>query len=231
MYLLYLDDSGSAGNPQEEYLVLGGISVFERRVYFLAQELGDLAAKFNQSNPDAVEFHASEIFRGKTSPWDSIGNSLHRKAVLKDVLRIFVNDTYGTCAFACAVHTKSFPNDDPMHIAFEELCNRFDHQLRRIDYENDHPHRGMIVFDESAYETTLQSLARDFRVIGTRWGTTKNLAEVPLFVNSKASRCIQLANRLCNAFPKTARNALQGNRDSVATLSRWASQPIMVFGR
>ncbi|GAG28924.1 unnamed protein product, partial [marine sediment metagenome] len=29
MHLLYLDDSGSTGNPNEEYLVLGGVSVYE----------------------------------------------------------------------------------------------------------------------------------------------------------------------------------------------------------
>ena len=29
MHLLYLDDAGSAGNKREEYLVLGGVSVYE----------------------------------------------------------------------------------------------------------------------------------------------------------------------------------------------------------
>jgi hypothetical protein len=33
MHLLYLDDAGSAGNKSEEYLVVGGVSVYE------AQEL------------------------------------------------------------------------------------------------------------------------------------------------------------------------------------------------
>jgi hypothetical protein len=33
MYLLYLDDSGSAANQNEQHLVLAGVCVFERRVH------------------------------------------------------------------------------------------------------------------------------------------------------------------------------------------------------
>jgi hypothetical protein len=32
MYLLYLDDAGSAGNATEEYFVLGGVCVYEAQV-------------------------------------------------------------------------------------------------------------------------------------------------------------------------------------------------------
>jgi hypothetical protein len=86
MYLLYLDDSGSANNPNEEYLVLGGISVFERRVYFLSKQLDELAAKYHAADPDSVEFHASEIFRGKTHPWGELKTPSVRKQVLHEVL-------------------------------------------------------------------------------------------------------------------------------------------------
>jgi hypothetical protein len=48
--------------------------------------------------------------------------------------------------------------------------------------------------DESRHELALQTLARQFRVGGARWGHFRNLAEVPLFVDSKASRLIQLAD-------------------------------------
>ncbi len=199
MYLLYLDDSGSAQNANEDYLVLGGISVFERRVYFITQELDALAARYNTSNPEAVEFHASEIFSGRTAPWNAIKNPAERKKVLLDVLAVLSRDHYGTCAFACAVHKRSFPNDDPMQVAFEELCNRFDLLLQRLNFNNNEPQRGMIIFDESAHETALQALARSFRTVGTRWGVTRNMAEVPLFVDSRASRCIQLADHVAYA--------------------------------
>ena len=60
MHLLYLDDAGSASNPNEDYLVLGGIAVFESRLYWLTKALDDLADTLSP-NPHDVEFHASEI--------------------------------------------------------------------------------------------------------------------------------------------------------------------------
>ncbi len=196
MYLcIYLDDSDSAGNKDEDYLVLGGISVFERQVYWLSKQLDELAALIWHEDPQAVEFHASEIYRGKTSPWDTVKGRDERRKVIKDVLAVLANDKHGTTAFACAVHKSSFPNRDPMEVAFEQLCNRFDLQLRRMHNQGD-TQRGLIVLDESSYETTLQQLARDFRTIGSEWGLTKNIADVPLFVDSKASRCVQLADHV-----------------------------------
>jgi hypothetical protein len=200
MYLLYLDDSGSVANANEEYLVLGGVSVFERRTYFLSEELDQIAEKYDSVNPSSVEFHASEVFGGKSEPWKSLMRS-ERQQAIKDVLKTLADDHYGTFAFAVAVHKQSFPNNDPMEVAFEELCNRFDIFLKgenaKIDKSNHH--RGMIVLDESSYETTLQKLAVNFRKFGTRWGVTRNIAEVPLFVDSKASRIIQLADHVAYA--------------------------------
>ena len=37
MHLLYLDDSGSAGNQNEEYFVLGGLSVFEAQAHWFSE--------------------------------------------------------------------------------------------------------------------------------------------------------------------------------------------------
>ena len=59
---------------------------------------------------------------------------------------------------------------------------------------NDGGQRGLIIMDESKHELALQSLARQFRIGGARWGHFRNLAEVPLFVDSKASPLIQLAD-------------------------------------
>ena len=43
------------------------------------------------------------------------------------------------------------------------------------------------------YESALQSLARTFRAKGTRWGDLRNMSEVPMFVDSRASRIVQIA--------------------------------------
>lgn len=198
MYLLYVDDSGSAANRNEEYFVLGGVSVFERSVYHLSKSLDQLAAKHDAHNPARVEFHASEIFRGKTPPWDRIRSRDDRRQVLKDVLQVLADDHYGNYAFAVAVHKRSYPGRDPVELAFEELCNRFNRQLVRENEskEKKHHQRGLIIFDQSAHETALQQLVRNFRDVGTRWGVIKNLADVPLFVDSRSSRLIQLADHV-----------------------------------
>ena len=51
MHLLYLDDSGAVGNANEQYLVLGGVSVFEAQSYWITQELDRLAENINPGNP------------------------------------------------------------------------------------------------------------------------------------------------------------------------------------
>lgn len=118
-----------------------------------------------------------------------------------DVLRILANDNFGACAYAVAVHKKSFPQSDPVEIAFEELCNRFDRQLQIFNRQVDQKERqrGLIILDKSTYETPLQRLARSFRKTGTRWGVTRNLADVPMFVDSTASRLVQLADHIAYA--------------------------------
>ncbi len=197
MYLLYLDDSGSAVNPSEAYLVLGGVSIFERQVHWVSSELENLAKSINSAAPDLVEFHASEIFSGRRPPWSGIDKPA-RIEIIKQVLGVLGHAHESTCAFACAVHKASFPGADPMELAFEELCSRFDLQLKRR-YASGDKQRGLIILDKSSHETSLQKLAKDFRLLGTRWGVLRNLAEIPLFVDSQASRAVQLADHVAYA--------------------------------
>jgi len=43
-------------------------------------------------------------------------------------------------------------------------------------------------------------MATDFRTIGHQWGVLRNFSEVPLFLDSRASRLIQLADLLAYAI-------------------------------
>ena len=54
----------------------------------------------------------------------------------------------------------------------------------------------MIILDKTTRETSLQRLSREFRKIGTRWGSLKNIADTPFFVDSRASRLVQLADHV-----------------------------------
>ena len=196
MHLLYLDDSGSAANVKEEYLVLGGVSVYETQPYWISQKLDELAADLSAVD---IEFHASATFARKFPPWDDLNHN-EARGVIKSVLNVLANEANEAVrAFACAVHKQSYPTKDPMEVAFEDLCSRFDQYLKRRYQSSGDRQRGLVIIDKSAYETTIQAMAVRFRTLGTQWGVVRNLADIPLFVDSKASRMIQLADHVAYA--------------------------------
>ena len=210
MHLLYLDDSGSANNPDEEYLVLGGVSVFEAQAHWFTQQLDELAQTVHPAEPYSVEFHASEIFGRRTRPWRGMDPD-EAKGVIKAVLDVLRRSYDSARAFACAVHKASYPDRDPMELAFEDLCSRFDMYFNRLRAEGDRQ-RGLLILDESAHKTTLQRMAREFRTLGTQWGVIRNLADTPLFIDSRASRLVQLADHVAYAVPVFGRyNARDAN--------------------
>lgn len=200
MYLLYLDDAGSPPNPQEEYFVLGGVALFEPQIHWLSQQLDQLAETlFPQLSPRDVEFHASTIFSRRSEPWKQL-NKRQAIEVMRRVLDIFASSYDTARAFAVAIHKPSYPNHDLMEVAFEDLCSRFDLMLeRKKSISGAAVDRGLFVVDKSSYESSLQKLALEFRSSGTRWRTLKNIVEVPLFVDSKASRAIQVADHVAYA--------------------------------
>lgn len=166
MHILYLDDSGSAQNPGEKHLVLGGYSIYEAQANYITQELDKLALSIDPKDPHSVEFHASEIFGGRTKPWDRIPSKTERCGIIKEVLKVLKGAYQSARAFAVAVHKDSYPNRDPMEMAFEDLCSRFDLYLKRLGASGDRQ-KGLIILDKSSYETSLQKLARNFRHYGT----------------------------------------------------------------
>lgn len=140
MHLFYVDESGSVSDPSQQYFVLAGVAVFERKTHWIEQNLNSIAARFDPVTPEPV------------------------------------------------VH------------AFEQISSRFDMFLRRLYTKHGDPQRGIMVFDKSSTEQRIQTLARDFKYSGHSWGTTQNYAEVPLFLDSRASRLIQLADLVAYAI-------------------------------
>ncbi len=199
LYLLYLDDSGSAGNQTEQYFVLGGLAVFEAQVDWFTRKLDELAEGFDPSNPTGVEFHASEIFARRAQPWKDM-NQDDARGVIKSVLQVAADSYDSARVFACAVDKTSLPPGiDPVEFAFEDLCSRFDQYLTRLHRGGDR-HRGLIILDKTTQETSLQRLTQDFRRLGTKWGTSiRHLADVPFFVDSTASRLVQVADHIAHA--------------------------------
>lgn len=196
MYLLYLDDAGSPGNPAEEYFVLGGVCVYEAQVDWFSRELDKLATPYAK-NPEDVEFHASTMFSRREAPWKGLSID-EARGLLKSILLVAKSSYEKARLFACAIHKKSFPGADPVALAFEDLCQRFDYFLSRCRQQGDQQ-RGLIILDKTTRETSLQQLSREFRKAGTRWGSLKNIADTPFFVDSRASRMVQLADHVAYA--------------------------------
>jgi Protein of unknown function (DUF3800) len=197
MYLLYADESGHIGDPKQQFFVLAGFCVFERQGYWIAKELDKIASKFNPADSATVELHGNPMNSGK-------GIFRHftkadRASAIEDALKIFLASHPSNRLFASVVRKTKVSPVDPVEYAFEQLSSRFDQYLTRLHKVGD-TQRGIILFDKSTYETTLQSLATDFRTIGHRWGIIRNFSEVPLFLDSKASRLIQLADLIAYAI-------------------------------
>lgn len=115
-----------------------------------------------------------------------------RIQVFYDALNVLGKAHVSNRVFAVAVRKDRAPKE-PVEYCVEQLCNRFDRYLQRLYLKGD-AQRGLILFDKHASESAIQNLARDFRTIGHSWGFVRNLAEVPVFLDSKASRLIQLAD-------------------------------------
>ena len=196
MHLLYLDGSGSVRNPEETYFILAGISIYEGQIFHLIKDTEDFVERLDVGPPEEVELHASVIARGKRAPWKGMPRQ-KRLEVIDSALDVFCKSHNMNTLFAVAVHKQHRSPNDPVEYAFEETCNRFNLRLRRLgirDTRRALPNKGLVVMDNSHYEGALQSLARTFRIYGTRWGHLRQMAEVPFFVDSRASRIIQLAD-------------------------------------
>lgn len=199
MFLLYLDHSGSTKNFNEQYLVLGGVCVSEHQVNDLTHSMERLAVKYDAADPDSVEFHASVIYSGRQKPWDSLKRPEERREVLKEVLGVFNATDDPACALGCAVHKASFADQDPMKLAFIELSDWFDGFLKARHQRTGVDEKGIIFLDESASETSLRQISRDFRRSGLTTDTGRYIVDGPHFVESRTTRCVQIADHVAYA--------------------------------
>ncbi|WEK33459.1 MAG: DUF3800 domain-containing protein [Candidatus Pseudobacter hemicellulosilyticus] len=191
MNLLYVDESGAVNDPKQQFFVLAGISFFERQCFWIGNELDKIAERYNPADPNSVELHGGPIFHGKGF-WRRFRRE-ERLPAITDALSVLTKSHKSNRIFACIVQKSQVSPKDAVTLAFEQLASRFDYFLSRL-YKQGDKQRGLIIFDKSTYETTIQNLATDFRTIGHTWGVLKNLSEVPLFIDSRASRLIQLAD-------------------------------------
>lgn len=196
MYLLYLDDSGSVRNASDRHVILAGFAIFERGGHWLGGALDKMAAEIWPTSPDSLEFHGTDIHSGKKH-WRAVPKE-DRERAYRDALG-HLAAARGVRLFAVAIHKEAVSPRDPMEVAFEQIVSRFDQMLGRLHKAGD-TQRGLIISDKSTYETSLQRLSVEFRRNGHSFGYLYNMADVPLFVDSKATRLIQLADLVAHSF-------------------------------
>ena len=200
MHLLYADESGSLGDPAQRFFVLAGVSVFERETHWIEVELNKIAARFSPQNPHAVELHGSPMRTGRNG-WDSFSQDDRHQAIV-DALNIGVCHRHPRHVriFAAVLEKQNLAGQDIAEVAFEQLSSRFDQYLGRLHRQKQDSQRGLILFDKSSTESRIQTLAREFKYSGHTFGVTRNFAEVPVFMDSRASRLIQLADLVAYAI-------------------------------
>lgn len=192
MHILYIDDSGSVASATEQYFVLGGVAIFERGLYHQIRAVDTCVEAFGLGDPHDIELHASPMYAGRGF-WHQVRNRSAREQMITAALGTLQRRP-SIRLFAVAIDKQAASPRDSIEIAFEEICNRFNLFLTRIHNRRGDSQRGLIVMDKSIHERPLQILARKYRIDGARWGHFRYLAEVPLFVDSAASRMVQLAD-------------------------------------
>lgn len=198
MRLLYIDESGGAihGDDQQHY-VLGAVSVYEKRPYYLNNELDTICKELFPLTPN-VELHASAIFNGNGEPWASL-NRNQRIEILKRIYAYIANQNLSL--FGVAMHKASFKSINPIQRTCEELAGHFDASLARLEVEHaGEKQLGLMIFDESNHARTLHILLSQYRTTGARFGRVRHIAEVPLFADSKLTRVIQIADFVAYAI-------------------------------
>jgi len=216
MYVLYLDESGITSDAS--YFVLAGLAVFEREIYWYAQDLDAIQKKYLPNITYPAEFHASPL-RQKDSdkvpePFDSLTLE-QRKQLVADIYQII--RTRRGILFGIAIEKAWCVNEDPYERAFEDLTSRFDLFLRRINIgAGEHEQRGIIAVAESTYRRNLEILGERFRGGSTRWGQIRTLSDVPFFLPAKNTRLLQLADFCANAIFGRYNSGLTRDFDTIA---------------
>jgi hypothetical protein len=202
MYLLYVDESGGDdANAKDQYFVLGAIAAFERIPFHLSANVEEIQRQAFPSVTEPIEFRASAMWSGNGEPWTSMARP-DRMNLMRRIYQLLAQNSKGVSLFGVALHKSDFPKSVPIQKTSEELAGHFDAYLTGLEIAdpNHEKQRGLMIFDKSRHEKTVQGLMTEYRTTGARFGTIKHLAEVPLFSDSKITRMLQLADFIAYAI-------------------------------
>jgi hypothetical protein len=102
--------------------------------------------------------------------------------------------------------------------AYEVMLNKFDVMLKRLRSAGSSLNRGLVIHDRRVVaERDIQEWTRDWQKAAGTIGQLRNMADVPLFADSRASRLIQAADLVSYALYRHYDPARQ-NMDYIQTL-------------
>jgi hypothetical protein len=197
MLLLYLDESGSF-DKDREHSVLGGVAIHVADIDDFRDQVEKIICGWIDEHNRHLELHATAMRTG-SKVWRKIPQDT-RHGLLRALLELlgsFQSRTgHGFALFAVVRKPRSIPGVDPLERSLEELLFRFRSMLDRLSGSGE-PQFGVVVADEAKHEQVVQPLVVRWRDTGTRrrWmGRLDRIVEVPLFVDSKTTRLLQMAD-------------------------------------
>jgi hypothetical protein len=214
VYLLFLDESGTHGGSP--VFITAGIAVQEVDAHHLQQKLEVfLHHKLNPLGLNAQEFelHATEL-KGGREEW-TVLDYPKRMSILNGTYRTLLEyqvmwPTFPLMFFGAAVDKAKVPDRrEREKFAYELVLNKFDSFLQRVNRDNGGHQRGLVIHDQRVVhggrrvytdERAIQEWTRRWREAAERVGKLRYLADIPLFVDSQATRLIQAADFVAYAL-------------------------------
>lgn len=218
MYLFFVDESGTHGDSHA--FVLGGMALHEDDAERLQTALDQLVIRHVGRVPvnlEEYELHAADMrnakkpkdsSRARPSTWAAVSRAT-RLTLLEDAYRLLAafepQDSLQQPWLFGVVLDAKFRRDEPLvareRFAYEVLLNKFDLMLKKLRQENHRPNRGLVVHDRRVVaEQDIQSWVTGWRASAGDIGQLRNLADVPLFTDSRATRLIQVADLVAYAL-------------------------------
>ncbi|WP_189734635.1 DUF3800 domain-containing protein [Streptomyces nojiriensis] len=217
---MFVDESGTHGGSHA--FVLGGIAIHERdarKLHKLLDNVVQKAVRGPNLNAEEFELHVSEMKNAKkpkqkTSKPQKVSNWAliprpDRLALLEQAYGIIkdfrpTQPTLPMALFGVAVDANfrsGWRAAEREAFAYEVLLNKFDVMLKRNRSENGGDDLGLVIHDRRLVaERDIQAWTREWRRAAGTIGQLRNLADVPLFADSKATRLIQVADLVSYAI-------------------------------
>ena len=189
MYMLYVDDSGSPTSPTDKHSVLAGFVTREDQNYWIQQNIDKLVNQYTGMTD--VEIHGSPLRTGH-GEWRHFPKDKRESLFIEVLNYIAANYPRQFILFGAVIRNQG---NNVAEDLFTQITSRFDKFLKRKFVKHQEPARGIAIFDKTRMEQQFQIWSQVYQKIGNKWGETlANFAEVPLFLDSRMSRSIQIAD-------------------------------------